>query len=533
MIDFEKAFDSVSWDFMYNVLDFYNFGDSFKQWIKVFYTNIQSCVTVNGHLSDWFYLQRGCRQGEPLSPYLFIVCAEILAALIRNHKDIKGIKMGNTEFLISQYADDTSIILDGTKKSLENCMNVLKFYADASGLFMNIDKTSVIWIGARKNSEIRFFEEYNLCWNNSEFLVLGVKFPQNLEDIVELNYRDKLESMKKIFLNWSKRILTPLGKITVIKSLALPKINHLILSLPNPSKKIIKEIQNMFYNYLWSEGPDKIKRSTIVQNYDMGGLRMIEVGTFMNSLKLTWLRRILVNTNKYIATVKELYPVITDCVKFGSTYFDLRRCQIDNQFWKDVAYSIKLFLESVVPVNWNEALSVPIWYNSSIKVGGSAVCYKNWMEKGILFVNDLLNRNGDLISFETFQEMFSVQSNFLQFEGLSNSIRNFLHTCRFQHFPNRDNNPILPLLARYILKNKKGSRDIYDKLVKKEIIPTSLIKWRKDLNLSPQLEWKKLFALPFKITKDTNLRWLQIRINHRILGTNYLLSKMNIQTNDK
>ena len=150
LTDFEKAFDSVSWDFLFKVIDFFNFGPSFKKWIKVFYTNIESCVIVNGHLSDWFYLQRGCRQGDPLSPYLFILCAEILALLIRNNPNIKGIIAGNTEFCISQYADDTSMILDGSERSLNACITTLKFYAEASGLYMNMDKTQVIWIGSKK-----------------------------------------------------------------------------------------------------------------------------------------------------------------------------------------------------------------------------------------------------------------------------------------------------------------------------------------------------------------------------------------------
>ena len=107
----------------------------------MFYTNIESCVSVNGHLSDWFYLQRGCRQGDPLSPYLFILCAEILALLIRNNPNIKGIIVGNTEFRISQYADDTSMILDGSERSLNACITTLKFYAEASSLYMNMDKT--------------------------------------------------------------------------------------------------------------------------------------------------------------------------------------------------------------------------------------------------------------------------------------------------------------------------------------------------------------------------------------------------------
>ena len=246
LIDFEKAFDSVSWDFLFKTLDFFNFGNDFKKWVKIFYKNSQSCVIVNGHLSDWFYLHRGCRQGDPLSPYLFIVCAEILAALIRNNENIKGIKIGNAEVLISQYADDTSIILDGSKKSLENCLNILKLYASASGLCLNIDKTKVVWIGSKKGSKEKFGDKYNLHWERNEFIVLGVKFPHNLNEIVDLNYSEKMNEMRKLFLNWSKRILTPLGKTIVIKSLALSKINHLILALPTPSKKLLMRFRKCF-----------------------------------------------------------------------------------------------------------------------------------------------------------------------------------------------------------------------------------------------------------------------------------------------
>ena len=181
----------------------------------MFFKNIQSCVIVNGHLSEWFYLHRGCRQGDPLSPYLFILCAEILAALIRNNNDIKGIKfikVINTTFVISQYADDTTLILDGSKTSLETCLRVLKLYADISGLRVNIEKTKLIWIGSEKNSEVKFCEEHNLCWDNSEFTALGVKFPKDLKAITELNHLSKIEEMKRLFSNWSKRILTPSGE---------------------------------------------------------------------------------------------------------------------------------------------------------------------------------------------------------------------------------------------------------------------------------------------------------------------------------
>ena len=143
LIDFEKAFDSVSWKFIDKVLDFFNFGASFKSWINTFNTNINS---------EWFSLQRGFRQGDPISPYIFLLCVEIFAILIKNNKNIKGIKVGNKEYVISQYADDTSLILDGSETSLKFSLLTLKFHAKISGLGVNVDKTSVIWIGSMRNS---------------------------------------------------------------------------------------------------------------------------------------------------------------------------------------------------------------------------------------------------------------------------------------------------------------------------------------------------------------------------------------------
>ena len=93
LIDFEKAFDSISWEFLLNVLKFFNFGESIINWVKAFYHNINSAVIQGGNLSEFFNIGRGCRHGVPLSPYLFILCAEILAVKIRNNKKIVGISV--------------------------------------------------------------------------------------------------------------------------------------------------------------------------------------------------------------------------------------------------------------------------------------------------------------------------------------------------------------------------------------------------------------------------------------------------------
>ena len=100
----------------------------------VIYCEINSCVTVNGQISDWFSIGRGCRQGDPLSPYLFILCVEILAIMIRESKAIQGIVIDNVEHKISQYADDTEFLLKGDQKSFETCIHILDLFASKSGL---------------------------------------------------------------------------------------------------------------------------------------------------------------------------------------------------------------------------------------------------------------------------------------------------------------------------------------------------------------------------------------------------------------
>ena len=96
-IDFQKAFSSLEWDYLLKCLEVFNFGPNFIRWVETFYKNIQSCVINNGCSSDYFTLEWGVRQGDPLSPYLFVIAVEVLAIATREKTAIKGVTIGREE----------------------------------------------------------------------------------------------------------------------------------------------------------------------------------------------------------------------------------------------------------------------------------------------------------------------------------------------------------------------------------------------------------------------------------------------------
>ena len=114
-------------------LDAFNFGTSIKKWVSTFYTNVESTELNNGFLTNWFRPSRGVRQGCPLSPYLFILSAEIMSNKIRHDPNIKGIKILGNELKLSQYADDTNLFC-ADLASVETALETVDNFGMLAGL---------------------------------------------------------------------------------------------------------------------------------------------------------------------------------------------------------------------------------------------------------------------------------------------------------------------------------------------------------------------------------------------------------------
>ena len=530
LLDFEKAFDTVAWSFLYKVLYFFGFGDNLIKWVRILNTEIKASILQCGFLSEQLDIQRGCRQGDPVAPYLFILCAEILSILIKNNQDIKGIIIQGKENKISQYADDTTLLLDGSKKSLFAAIDTLDLFSKISGLLINCEKTKLVWIGSKKfSSQVFHHTRWKLDWNATDFCLLGIDFTVNLTEMVELNYNKQIPKINALLSQWKKRILTPIGRVTVLKSLIIPKLNHLIISLPNPPVHYIKSLNKMFFHFIWGSNSDRVKRDILTQDQLNGGLNMINIENFITSLKCSWIKRIMVGGQSWFPIFECVYGENISC-KFsslGDSFIQDLIKKSKNPFWHDTFSSwLKIMKKQIeTQIYVKNIYSLPVWFNSLICIDNKHVFYEDWYSKGVKILGDFFDRNGFLKKDE-FEIKFNILNICpLRYNGIQSAIIKLLRKIEISPLDLYEY-MILPYKPFHFFSlnlNDKGCKKFYSILNSNNLIPTAVLKWNSLLTFD--LDTKEIFKICFKTSSDSTLQWLQFRILHRILPIGTYLKK--------
>ena len=208
-LDFEKAFDSLEWNYLQKCLEVFNFVPQLRKWTRVIYSNISSCVLNNGHATRHFNLGRGVRQGCPLSGTLFVIGIEILGNATRSSKEIKGIKIDERNMLkLYQYADNTTAFLEDTE-SLSYLFSLLSLFESCSGLKINQSKSELFWLGS---GSLRHRKDafQSLRMNEEPIYALGVYFSYDEKLAAKKNFFDRLDSLRILLNNLvSKRHISP------------------------------------------------------------------------------------------------------------------------------------------------------------------------------------------------------------------------------------------------------------------------------------------------------------------------------------
>ena len=458
LIDFKKAFDMVSWSFLSKVLELYNFGPNLCKWVNIFNRKIIASICQYGNLSDKIEIQRGCRQGDPLSVYLFVICAQILYIMIELNKDIKGITVNEKEIQITQFADDTTLILNGERSPLQEALNTLEIFGSYSGLVVNTDKTQVVWIGKKRCSKDKLNVDKTLHWGSTSFNLLGIKFSTDLMSVPSLNYRAIFEDLPKILNVWKKRYTTPFGRITILKTFILPKLIHLFTVLPKPHMTDIKQINSIFYKFVWHDKPEKIKRNIINKSYKEGGLKMIDLESFIDALQLSWVKRYFLDTGSQ-------WSILTDYnigrwskfMEMGSLWHLKLKEKVTNVFYLDILTNWHKFWQLM---SYRDPLSMPLWYNPHISK--YELFIKNLYSNGCIHVSDVCKGNAVILTPGELSGLYHYCPNFLEYQRLKSGVTKFLKDSQVTGPIIK---PIQPTVIRLLNTKTKGSRMFYNTLL--------------------------------------------------------------------
>ena len=288
--DIEKAFDSVDHDFMFAALKRFGFGNDFVRWIKTIFKKSQSCVMNNGTSTGYFNVERETRQGDPLSPYLFILALETLFIQIRSDPSIKGFWIKHIEIKLSAYADDTTFFVKESQ-SLQRILKLMKEFQVFSSLTINVKKCEASWIGRAKN---RTSKPVKCKWTSltkSCIKILGIHFSYNKALAGKENCHNLSLDCRTLLNIWKQRWLSLAGKIQVFKSLVASKPVYVATMISVP-KKFCDTLKSLHREFIWNGKRAKIKHSSLIGKYRDGGLKDVDVDAKILSLKISWIRKL-------------------------------------------------------------------------------------------------------------------------------------------------------------------------------------------------------------------------------------------------
>ena len=351
----------------------------------------------------------------------FILAIEPLAAAIKNG-NIGGIKIGGKSFIIGQYADDTFLLLDGREESLRAALRLFRQFYLCSGLRMNMQKTCAVWVGKDSLQKQPICEDLGLQWCRT-FQLLGITFDvDHLDNMLDINLERKMVEMDNVLRSYKRRNLTIIGKITVIKTMVVSKLIHVLSVLPTPSKVFLQRLNAKFAEFIWNNKTGKISRNLLAQDMNIGGLKMTDVETLAKALKINWVKNIIKGQEGWADIFRASYgnDLCSGIWQLDSKSLTSIAATIVNPFWKNI---IEAWASVVgMPESREDVLNTTFWHSTYMNNYNILQKQHYLVRQGCILIRDLTKNNHDFLTQREFEQKFNVRMNFLDYLSLRRCI---------------------------------------------------------------------------------------------------------------
>uniref|UniRef100_A0A1A8UJ98 Reverse transcriptase domain-containing protein n=1 Tax=Nothobranchius furzeri TaxID=105023 RepID=A0A1A8UJ98_NOTFU len=524
-LDAEKAFDRVNWKFLFATLHKFGFGNFFINWLQTLYSSPTARVRTNDQISASFCLQRGTRQGCPLSPSLFAIFIEPLAAAIRQTTGIKGIKCKKIEHKISLYADDVLLFLQNSQSSLSQAIELINSFSRVSDYSINWLKSTVLPIN------FSFVNLLNTQLESGNITYLGINVSPKLADLTKLNYIPLLKKVEDDLARWKSLPISLMGRVATIKMMVLPRINYLFSMIPNkPPADWFKSLDSSITKFLWQDKPPRISLKTLQKTKDRGGLDLPNFYYYFLANRLQYIPRWLqdnpldeswLDIEQTLCNTIELsdLPFISSSIRKHEGFKSISISTSLTAWWE----YLKMTESSLVPCR-----RTPIWNNPDILQNNKMMNLPDWKNKGILYLEHIYE-GLDFIPFNRIVSQFGIDKNsFLEYHQIKSVVKQKFKLNKIElQTPPR-------VLDFYNLKPPKLLSKVYKTLSKiDDKIAIPIEKWEVDLSVSfDQNFWSQTCLKTFKMIRHPNLQLIQYKILHRVHYTGHRMFKMGFVSSD-
>jgi len=406
-------------------------------------------------------------------------------------------------------------------------LDTIADFARVSGLTLNVEKTEAMWIGSYRDRKEKLF---GFKWSKV-IRYLGIYIGYDKEETNKWNWINKLETFQKTLDCWRTRDMTIFGRITIVKTLALAKLIYSATMLPIP-EGICKRIENAIDEFLWKGRKRRIKKEVLQKPVSQGGIGQIDIQSNFDSLKASWVPRIINHPNDTWSDIPQLY-----LNKYGKNMAIL-----NFNFTKPTAFpditKIPMFYQEVVmafhksqkgdkPQTKSEFLNSIIWGNNNFvpvtkhRVG-QTLYNKHWLECGILRMGDIVSQEGKL-QMEILNTKILLKHDFLsmqskitdvirQYRHLFNEIGTTVRICNNIPDPSiietKDGKKsnICHVRSNFFYQSIRGSNNV---------IIRALEKWESELECT--IDPGAIFDRKVRCMKDKKLSAFSFKLLHKIL----------------
>ena len=287
-LDFEKCFDRIDTEALIEALKYFGYGENFCAWTGLLYKQAKACVINNGHMSEYFSVERGTKQGGPTSAYYFLILAEVLAIELRKNSAIIGVNIEELNKIFGQFADDMDCYIFGGEESLRAVFQTISEFESNSGFKINYNKTTIYRVGSIKRSNAKMYCAHNAMWTKEPINILGVNISVNPTENFDLNYNSVINKSESVITCWKNRGLSLIGKIMIINSLIVSLFVYKMSVLTLMPKNIVTKINDMIRRFIWNDKKQKIPLNQLQKNKDDGGLGLVNIELKDLALKAVW-----------------------------------------------------------------------------------------------------------------------------------------------------------------------------------------------------------------------------------------------------